>query len=174
MTAPDLFGYAALLVTLIGFSLRDELRLQKLNVVGCLLWLCHFGLLSQWTAAAMMVLAVVMVSGTVFQAPRLVNTGFFLNILIIPVLAALILFGNVPAPMILPVLAGFFINFAVTRCKGYSMSIFIGSGELLWLAATILMGSLPASLANSANLVVLLAKEGTRSKPVTPAAQKQT
>ena len=51
-SAPQLVGYAATIVSLSAYAMRQD-KMMKTGVgVGLLLWALHYGMLSAWTASA--------------------------------------------------------------------------------------------------------------------------
>ncbi len=168
MTA-DIIGYLGLLITLVSFSLAKDELLQKLNLVGCLLWAVHFGAMEQWSAFIMLVMASAMVGSSIAGMKALTNMVWMLNILIIPVTAMMILSGGAAWPAILPVLGGFFINTGVSKCRGNAMTYTIMAGMIAWIAAAVIMESIPAIIANLLNLLALLFREFTRIRKASKA-----
>lgn len=164
---PHLIGYAALAITLVSFSLANDRSLQKLNFAGCILWAFHFGMLGEWSACLMLVVASVMVASAIAGMKAITNLAWIFNILLIPVMASMIISGGAGWVAILPVIGGFFINTGVSRCSGYGMTITIMIGHIIWIIAAFLMGSMPALIANGLNFLALILREFTRRKTVT-------
>jgi hypothetical protein len=165
---PHLVGYLALAITLVSFSLANDRSLQKLNLTGCVLWAVHFGMLGEWSACLMLIIAGVMVSASISGLPKLTNIAWLLNIILIPIMASMILGGGASWFEIFPVIGGFFINTGVAKCKGYGMTATIAIGHLIWIVAAIGMGSVPATVANALNLLALAYREFSRRKSISP------
>ncbi len=160
----DIIGYLALVITLVSFSLAKDEDLQKLNLVGCLLWAFHFGAMGQVSATIMLMLASLMVGSSLAGLKNLTNMAWIFNILLIPVMSMMILSGGAGWFAILPVLGGFFINTGVSRCSGNGMTITIMIGLIVWIIAAVMMGSIPAIIANLLNLVALIVREFIRGR----------
>lgn len=161
MTA-DIIGYMGLIITLVSFSLAKDKLLQKLNLVGCLLWALHFGAMEEWSAFTMLVIASAMVASSIAGLKALTNMVWMINILLIPIISMMILSGGAGWYAILPVLGGFFINTGVSKCSGNAMTYTIMAGMIAWIAAAVMMNSYPAIIANLLNLLALLFREYTR------------
>lgn len=160
----DILGYSALIVTMVGFSLRDDVKLQKLNLAGCILWAGHFALMQEIAAFIMLVLATIIVGSAIFNMKRATNAAWLANILMIPIFSAVTLSNGGSWAGILPILGGFFINTGVSRCTGSGMTLVIGLGQILWIAASFLMGSTPALIANTLNFCALIIREISRGR----------
>ena len=163
MTA-DIIGYLGLIVTLVSFSLAKDENLQIINLVGCLLWAVHFGVMEEWSAFVMLLVASGMVGSSIAGDKALTNALWMFNILLIPVMSMMILGGGAGWYAILPVLGGFFINTGVAKCSGNGMTFTIMAGLIVWVVAAVMMGSLPAILANLLNLAALIIRECFRMR----------
>lgn len=163
MTA-DIIGYLGLTVTLVSFSLAKDGNLQKLNLAGCLLWAVHFGAMGEWSAFIMLLVASSMVGSSIAGRKSLTNAVWMFNILLIPVMSMMILGGGAGWFAILPVLGGFFINTGVAKCSGNGMTFTIMAGLIIWVVAAVMMGSVPAILANLLNLAALIVRECFRMR----------
>jgi len=161
---PHIVGYAALAITLVSFSLSNDRNLQKLNFAGCILWAFHFGMLGEWSACLMLVVASVMVASAIAGMKKVTNLAWIFNILLIPVMASMILSGGAGWVAILPVIGGFFINTGVSRCSGFGMTLTIMIGHIIWIIAAALMGSMPALIANCLNFGALVIREVVRRR----------
>jgi hypothetical protein len=159
-------GYAALGITLVSFSLANDKMLQKLNLLGCMLWAVHFGMMKEYSACLMLVVACIMVASSIAGYKQMTNFAWLFNILLIPVMATMIIGGGTHWVAILPVIGGFFINTGVAKCSGYGMTITIMMGHVIWIIAAALMGSAPALIANFLNFAALAFREISRRKNV--------
>ena len=171
--AVEISGFAALFITAAGFALPKDRALQIINILGCALWATHFALMGEITAFLMLLLAIVMVGASVLGSARLTSAAWLLNLLLIPATAAMVLTGGASPADLLPVLGGFLINTGVARCRGLSMTITVGLGELLWGIAALSIGSVPAMIACAMNLSALLIREVARLRQRSNMPQRQ-
>lgn len=164
-----LIGYVALAVTCYGFSLANDERLKRLNLAGCLLWALHYGLIGQFTATMMMLLAAVLVSCSILNRPRMTNGLWLLNLVLAPAVTLSALSGQAHWASALPVIGSLLINTGVSKCSGLRMTGLIMAGHMLWIATSLMMGSIPSAIANAMNVGALVLREVNRRK-LLPAA----
>lgn len=151
----EVFGFAALFVTTLGLCLRSDQALRVLNLTGVVLWILHFGFLGAIVACGMLCLAGVMIASSIRGWRRVGFLALWANIILVPVVGVLLILGQVGLDALAPIVGGLLINVGISRCKGHTMSAMIAGGEIIWVLAGLLIGSVPAVIANLVNLFAL-------------------
>ncbi len=169
LDAANIVGAIALGISLISYSIADDIALKRVKFAALFVWLLHFILLDAWSSTLTMILAVFIVGGTIFNKPRIADTFVVINFLTFPFLLSLMIFGYAGPKDLPPVIGSIIINAGFAYATGGRLTLCIAAAETLFILNGYLIGSPYMMATSTAALIALGVREWKRSTTLQPA-----
>lgn len=154
LSLPQLAGYLAFVLGVVGFLQRDDRRFKRIMVVQALAYAIHFFLLGQVSAVASSVISVVR------TALSLYTRSLIVALLIIAINLAIGPWLVTRWTDWLPLIATCIGTYALFVLDGIPMRLALLSATAMWLANNILVGSIGGTalevIVATANIITII------------------